>query len=138
MTQDWIIFHRDSDGNGTSTDETPRGFIQFHPGLTCTPPTLTKVPKGLDKVTKQIISEECRINNTAKLQDLLLLKDRVFCSRLERFYWDTDSRVESHRGTEETIHADIFKNLISSQNNKSPSTRIEYDYAIRSFCSCCS
>lgn len=49
--------------------------------------------KGLHEVTKRIISEERRVNNTAKLQDLLHLRDHVFCSRLEKVSLDADTYV---------------------------------------------
>lgn len=103
VTQDWGLLHYDGDVKGKDTKENLKVVTKFIPDLACTRPTPTKVPRGLEKVTKRINSEENWINIQAKLQAVACLLDTSTFSGLQKFQWAFDSciglgaRVENPR-----------------------------------------
>jgi len=70
------------------------GFLKSLPSLSRTPPTTIECPPGKVEVTKRLESEDGRINDDAKLQELYKLRDHVFRSRIELFHWDLRHCVE--------------------------------------------
>ena len=73
----------------------PRGILRFCPDLRKTPSLSISCPEGVENITKRINSEEGRINDPSKVQDLLDLRDFVFRARVDEFHWRVDEIVET-------------------------------------------
>lgn len=83
---------------GKATNGNTSSFIRFPPDLKKTPPTKIILPRGRDEINKRFISEEGRINSTAKMRDLYSVRDHVFRAREEPFHWDLTRAVEVQAG----------------------------------------
>lgn len=73
----------------------PRGILRYCPDLRKTPPLQIDCPDGKEQVTKRLISEEGRINNTEKMIELYELRDHIFSARTDAFHWNLDQSVET-------------------------------------------
>ena len=95
-----------------SKDGFQRGILKFPPDLKLTPPLKVECPRGLDKVSKRLCSEEERINNVDNLIDLHKLRDFVFADRLDTFHWDIspyshDIAREASNDTDAVVDTEI-------------------------------
>ncbi len=88
------------------------GFLKFPPDLSSTPPLNITEISGIEEVNKRFNSEEQRINSTAKMRQLIELRDYVYRARTEKFHWNLKTCVELSN-----MRLDVG-NVVSNGNSK--------------------
>lgn len=70
------------------------GFLKFVPDFTDTPPTVTRVPPNVSEVNKGLEAAESRIKDVDRIEDLRILRNRVYTEISDPFHWDLNPTFE--------------------------------------------
>lgn len=133
MSEKWIIIPM---GNGKNRDQP--SFLLSILDLRETTPEDLSCPSDFDDVTVRLQSEDTRIQNPIKLQELLSLRDDVYKTKKVNFHCNLVSFVEiigKRRNRDpENDHRDDEDETIKAATWRSVSTpRSTFDYDLRSF-----
>lgn len=106
-------------------------FLKFVPNIEDMPPENLRSPDDKKEVTARIMSEEARIGDTRKIEDLYRLRDEVYKDRSEHFHWDLKTTVELNCQALRKSHSDKhdehdtqFALQVSGDSSSTP--RLEY------------
>lgn len=123
--------------DGTQKDKS--SFLSSVPDLISIPPDQIFTPSDFDDVATRIMSEDARINDPVKLQQLIRLRYEVYKTRTVKFHWDLQTSIES---TPVRIDSDVSLDSNNEQEESAPSTPSAteltfplpiYDYDLGSF-----
>ena len=89
------VRHRATDDWKTleSIKNTCKSFLRFRPNISQNPPEEIECPPDIEKITSRIELETVRIGSEAKLNSLIVLRDKIFRSRLLKFHWDIQTII---------------------------------------------